>query len=167
MHKFYYRFQWAGIVLLPAIFLLFPFLRGTGSEWNNQPVLSWVFASLMFAILLTIAIVTTSTAKRTGKNYLGLRVTTLIESAYLSVVAMLLTNGRQPEPVSMVVTVLTNVGIDETTAWAINGVAQYFMAFLTLLFLSTALVSALLERLSFNHRSVEAYTIIPNDEDTV
>lgn len=165
MHKFYYRFQWAGAILLPAIFLLFPILRGLDSEWNNQPVLSWVFAGLMFTILLTIAIVTTSTARRTGKNYLGLRVTTLIESSYLSVIAMLLTNGHQPKPVSMVVTVLTNVGVDETTAWTLNGIAQYVMAFLTLLFLSTALVSALLERLSFKHRSIEAYTIIPPDED--
>lgn len=155
MKKFYYRFQWIGVVLAPLVMIFGPNLFGISTAWSS-PVLPLLLGFGVFALLLAIAIITTQDAKNRNKHSLQVRVATLLEGSYVAILALLLTSGsRAVNSTPPVVSVLQDRGLGEMEVWAINDIVRIVLMCLIFLFLITALVSATTKRIERKHRTIE------------
>jgi hypothetical protein len=161
MNKFYFKFQWVGVFLLPLAIICIPKALDLETSWIF-PAFPYIFASSVFIMLLVIALITTSSSKISGKKYLPIRVTTLIESSYTTIMALFFTQGTINNSNSMLVSVLLDRGVAENTAWAANYIVQASLFTLLTLFLFTALFSSIVQRLSFKHKTIETYAL-PKD----
>jgi len=162
MNKFYYRFQWVGLFLFPFILTLGPSLLGI-TQWETRafPIIAGV---ILFGLLLAVAILTTQTGKLNSQKRLSNRISALLESTYVSIVAILLTAGsaNADNSNSPLVSVLLDRGIRETNAWFANDIAKTTLFLLVFVFLVTMLVSATRERIEFTrHRTVSRYEMLP------
>lgn len=164
MNKFYFRFQWVGAFLLPLAIVCIPKALDLETSWIF-PAFPYIFAFSVFAILLAIAIITTSSSKINGRKTLTIRVTTLIESSYTTIMALFLTQGTLNASNSMLVSVLLDRGVTENTAWAANYIVQASLFILLTLFLFTALFSSIVQRLSFKHQTIETIILPDNISD--
>lgn len=168
MGKFYLRFQWFGIILVPAIITIVPVLLGITIRWAN-PFMPYLTALTVGGILLAIAIITTRTARKTKANLLSLRISTLLEATYATSLAILFTSGSREESNSnsALVSVLLDRGIDDISAWLVNDVTRTLLFLLIFVFMVTVLISALREKVGMRHRTISRYEIVPIlDPDT-
>ena len=165
MRKFYYRFQWYGVVLLPAVLIFGPSLLGI-TQWHN--ILFPLIAGLgLFGLLFSIAIITRRTAHRNGRPYFSVRIATLLEAAYVCVFALLLTSGSSnaEDSNSAIVSVLLDRGLEADNAWMTNDIARTTLFILMFFFLITVIVSATRERVELTHRTISRYELLPFLED--
>lgn len=156
MHKFYFKAQWVAAFLFPLGLLFGPTVLGLESNWES-PWLKYLAAATSFLVLITIAYLTTSAAKVTGKNYLSLRITVLLESIYVLFIGLLFTEGKAGVSNSMVVSVLSDRGFTDAEAWATNDVTRVILFVIIFVFMATVLTSSLVEKTKFKHTSREVY----------
>ena len=168
MGKFYLRFQWVGVFLVPVIITLVPSLLGITIAWAN-PFMPYLSAFTVGGILLAIAIITTRTSIQTGAKLLSLRISTLLEATYATSIAILLTSGSRDtkDSNSALVSVLLDRNVTEIGAWFINDITRTLLFLLIFVFMVTVLISALRERVGLRHRTISRYEIVPIlDPDT-
>jgi hypothetical protein len=155
MHKFYYKFQWVGVIIAPALVLFGPSLFGIITEWEDV-ILPAILGVSIFGLLLAIAIVTTTTGRQTGIKAIGTRVATLLEGSYTAIFAILLTLGSpNPGSIPPIVSVLHDRKISYPEAWFINDGIKTILFFVIFLFLVTALISAIVQQVKIKHHTVE------------
>ena len=165
MRRFYYKFQWYGVVLLPAVLIFGPSLLGI-TQWN-KPIFPIVTGLSLFGLLAAIAITTRKTYNQNKRKNLSVRISTLLEAAYVCVFALLLTSGsnKADNSNSAVVSVLLDRGVEGASAWMANDIARSVLFVLMFFFLVTVLASATRERVELTHRTISRYEILPFIED--
>lgn len=169
MRKFYYKFQWFGVILLPTILIFGPSLLGI-TQWNN-PMFPLITGLALFGLLFAIAITTIKTSQHNGRKYLSVRIATLLEAAYVCVFTLLLTSGSSSadNSNSAIVSILLDRGLTGSSAWMANDIARSTLFILMFFFLVTVLVSATRERVELTHRTISRYELLPfleDDEDS-
>lgn len=164
MRKFYFYAQFVAAPTVPFFFVFSPIWFDLQSSWPSD--LSYLVMGFVLLVgLFAVSLLTLRTSNLTGVKELSVRLSVLLETIYVSVVALLLTAGVNGGSMSAVVSVLTNRDYSESQAWFANDVARVVLFIVIFFFLTAAVFSALKERVAVTHRSVRRFRIVDVDEE--